>query len=315
MTRAGGYVRALLPTGRDYRSIGRTWRGDLLAGLTVGIVALPLALGFGIASGAGAAAGLITAIVAGVIAAVFGGSNVQVSGPTGAMVVVLAPIVAAHGMARGCRGERARRDHGADRRGCATRARGVVHSVAGDRGLHPRHRDHHLPAAGARPHRGRCRQHPAHERRGHRGVLPRRGGPDLPALVTLRGRDRRGVHVPAAARAPIDPGLARGHRPRHVAGTGAAVAARGHRGTADALFPRSACRHSRWIRSRSSSCPRSPSRRSRRSSRCCRRASLPPSPIPAPTTPTANSSDRDSPRSARDCSEACRRPVRSPARR
>ena len=99
MTRAGGYVRALLPTGRDYRSIGRTWRGDLLAGLTVGIVALPLALGFGIASGAGAAAGLITAIVAGVIAAVFGGSNVQVSGPTGAMVVVLAPIVAAHGMA------------------------------------------------------------------------------------------------------------------------------------------------------------------------------------------------------------------------
>ena len=51
MTRTGGYVRALLPTGRDYRSIGRTWRGDLLAGLTVGIVALPLALGFGITSG------------------------------------------------------------------------------------------------------------------------------------------------------------------------------------------------------------------------------------------------------------------------
>ena len=98
MNRAATYVRALLPARSDYAAVPRTWRGDLLAGLTVGIVALPLALGFGIASGAGAAAGLITAIVAGVIAAVFGGSNVQVSGPTGAMVVVLAPIVAAHGM-------------------------------------------------------------------------------------------------------------------------------------------------------------------------------------------------------------------------
>lgn len=96
--RSAAYLRALLPTSADYRLVGRTWRGDLLAGLTVGIVALPLALGFGISSGAGPEAGLITAIVAGVVAAVFGGSNVQVSGPTGAMVVVLAPIVAAHGM-------------------------------------------------------------------------------------------------------------------------------------------------------------------------------------------------------------------------
>ena len=70
-----------------------------MAGLTVGIVALPLALAFGVSSGAGAAAGLITAIVAGVVAAVFGGSHVQVSGPTGAMVVVLGPIVATHGAA------------------------------------------------------------------------------------------------------------------------------------------------------------------------------------------------------------------------
>ncbi|MBU4466226.1 MAG: SulP family inorganic anion transporter [Actinobacteria bacterium] len=91
-------ARALLPSGGDYRGVRTSWRRDLLAGVTVGIVALPLALGFGISSGAGAAAGLITAIVAGVIAAVFGGSNVQVSGPTGAMVVVLAPIVAAHGV-------------------------------------------------------------------------------------------------------------------------------------------------------------------------------------------------------------------------
>ncbi|MGN6274218.1 MAG: SulP family inorganic anion transporter [Protaetiibacter sp.] len=92
-------VRALLPAASDYAPLRRSWRGDLLAGITVGIVALPLALGFGISSGAGAEAGLITAIVAGVVAAVFGGSNVQVSGPTGAMVVVLAPIVASHGIA------------------------------------------------------------------------------------------------------------------------------------------------------------------------------------------------------------------------
>ncbi|SKA95955.1 sulfate permease, SulP family [Agreia bicolorata] len=93
-----GYLRPLLPSLNDYRDIRRTWRGDLVAGITVGIVALPLALAFGVSSGAGAEAGLITAIVAGVIAAIFGGSNVQVSGPTGAMVVVLGPVVVAHGV-------------------------------------------------------------------------------------------------------------------------------------------------------------------------------------------------------------------------
>lgn len=91
-------VRAFLPARADYRDLRRTWRSDLLAGVTVGIVALPLALAFGVSSGAGAEAGLVTAIIAGVVAAVFGGSNVQVSGPTGAMVVVLGPIIAAHGV-------------------------------------------------------------------------------------------------------------------------------------------------------------------------------------------------------------------------
>jgi len=89
---------ALLPRREDYSGLGRSWRQDLLAGITVGIVALPLALAFGVSSGVGAAAGLVTAIVAGLVAAVFGGSHVQVSGPTGAMVVVLAPIVASHGV-------------------------------------------------------------------------------------------------------------------------------------------------------------------------------------------------------------------------
>jgi SulP family sulfate permease len=91
------YLRSMLPSWADYRSVKRTWRGDLIAGITVGIVALPLALAFGVSSGAGAESGLVTAVVAGIIAAVFGGSNIQVSGPTGAMVVVLGPIVATHG--------------------------------------------------------------------------------------------------------------------------------------------------------------------------------------------------------------------------
>ncbi len=70
---------------------------DLTAGVMVGLIALPLALGFGVSSGLGAGAGLVTAVVAGGLAAVFGGSRVQVSGPTGAMTVVLVPIVATHG--------------------------------------------------------------------------------------------------------------------------------------------------------------------------------------------------------------------------
>ncbi len=90
-------VRSLLPTRADLAAMGRDPRRDLLAGLTVAVVALPLALGFGETSGLGAEAGLATAVVAGALAAVFGGSNLQVSGPTGAMTVVLVPIVAQYG--------------------------------------------------------------------------------------------------------------------------------------------------------------------------------------------------------------------------
>jgi SulP family sulfate permease len=91
-------VRDLLPRRSDYDLRPRTLRADLLAGVTVGVVALPLALAFGVSSGVGAAAGLVTAVIAGVVAAVLGGSNHQVSGPTGAMAVVLAPIVVTHGL-------------------------------------------------------------------------------------------------------------------------------------------------------------------------------------------------------------------------
>lgn len=94
----GGIAR-LLPNRRDYTELRSSWRRDVLAGVTVAVVALPLALAFGLSSGVGAAAGLITAVVAGLVAAVFGGSHVQVSGPTGAMAVVLAPVVVQFGLA------------------------------------------------------------------------------------------------------------------------------------------------------------------------------------------------------------------------
>ncbi|MEO3785431.1 SulP family inorganic anion transporter [Actinocorallia sp. B10E7] len=87
----------LLPARSDWRAARRSPGRDLLAGLIVAVVALPLALAFGVSSGLGAQAGLVTAIVAGALAAVFGGSNLQVSGPTGAMTVVLVPIVHRYG--------------------------------------------------------------------------------------------------------------------------------------------------------------------------------------------------------------------------
>jgi SulP family sulfate permease len=71
---------------------------DLLAGMTVGIVALPLSMALAIATGVAPQHGLYTAIVAGAVIALLGGSRVQVSGPTAAFVVVLAPIVARYGV-------------------------------------------------------------------------------------------------------------------------------------------------------------------------------------------------------------------------
>lgn len=71
---------------------------DLLAGLTVAAVALPLALAFGVASGASAAAGMVTAILAGIIMGLLGGAPYQISGPTGAMSAVLIVLVSRYGL-------------------------------------------------------------------------------------------------------------------------------------------------------------------------------------------------------------------------
>jgi SulP family sulfate permease len=74
------------------------WRSDFWAGITVGIVALPLSMALAIATGVPPQHGLYTAIVAGVVIAICGGSRVNISGPTAAFVVVLQPIVHQHGL-------------------------------------------------------------------------------------------------------------------------------------------------------------------------------------------------------------------------
>src|SRR5690554_860049 len=73
-------------------------RKDLMAGLIVGIVALPLAIAFAIASGVSPDKGLITAIMAGLIISVLGGSRVQIGGPTGAFIVIVYAIVQEFGV-------------------------------------------------------------------------------------------------------------------------------------------------------------------------------------------------------------------------
>src|ERR1700731_5493829 len=76
----------------------KQFAADLLAGVTVGLVALPLAMAFAIASGVPPQAGLYCAIVAGFVISALGGSSTQIGGPTGAFVVVMFGIVAKYGI-------------------------------------------------------------------------------------------------------------------------------------------------------------------------------------------------------------------------
>jgi SulP family sulfate permease len=81
---------------RDYDR--HKFLSDLIAGITVGLVALPLAMAFAIASGLTPQAGIYCAIVTGFLISALGGSKMQIGGPTGAFVVVIAGIVAVHGV-------------------------------------------------------------------------------------------------------------------------------------------------------------------------------------------------------------------------
>ena len=94
--RATSYTPKLITVLREGYSFS-AFRADAIAGLTVAIVALPLAMALGIASGASPDKGLITAVVAGFLISTLGGSRVQVGGPTGAFVVVVFNVIAQHG--------------------------------------------------------------------------------------------------------------------------------------------------------------------------------------------------------------------------
>ena len=85
----------LLTTIRDYTP--RLFLGDLFAGISVALVAIPLSIAIAIASGAPPEAGLVTAIVAGFLISALGGSKVQIGGPTGAFIVVVYAVIAEHG--------------------------------------------------------------------------------------------------------------------------------------------------------------------------------------------------------------------------
>ena len=90
------FTPKLLTTLREGYRV-RDMRSDAIAGLTVAIVALPLAMALGIASGASPDKGLVTAVVAGFLISALGGSRVQVGGPTGAFVIVIFNVIAQHG--------------------------------------------------------------------------------------------------------------------------------------------------------------------------------------------------------------------------
>ena len=87
----------LFSTMRDYT--GAKLAKDVMAGIIVGIVAIPLAIAFGIASGVGPTEGLVTAIIAGFLISAFGGSRVQIGGPTGAFIVIIYGIIQQFGVA------------------------------------------------------------------------------------------------------------------------------------------------------------------------------------------------------------------------
>ncbi|MBX6317175.1 SulP family inorganic anion transporter [Pigmentiphaga sp.] len=89
---------ALLEAHRAGLLSRQNWLPNIISGVIVGVVALPLAMAFAIASGVKPEQGLYTAIVAGLAVSIFGGSRLQIAGPTGAFIVILADIVAKHGV-------------------------------------------------------------------------------------------------------------------------------------------------------------------------------------------------------------------------
>ena len=90
------FAPKLFQTLKSYNA--KRFSQDALAGIIVGIVAIPLAIAFGISSGVGPTEGLVTAIIAGLIISLFGGSKVQIGGPTGAFIIIIYGIIQQYGL-------------------------------------------------------------------------------------------------------------------------------------------------------------------------------------------------------------------------
>ena len=153
------------------------FRADVISGLTVAIVALPLSMAIAIASGVTPDRGLYTAVIGGFIVSLLGGSRFQIGGPAGAFIVLVALTVERHGV-DGVILATADGRRVPDRRGpAAARHLHQVHSLSGDGGIHRRHRRHHLrePAQGSARHhacRARSRANSFRNWRRWRAALP-----------------------------------------------------------------------------------------------------------------------------------------------
>ncbi len=124
-------------------------RADMIAGLTVAIVALPLSMAIAIASGVSPDRGLFTAIVGGFLVSLLGGSRFQIGGPAGAFIVLVLATVQAHGL-DGLILATFMSGSFPDTRGLSAAGHlHQVHSLSCDRGLHRGHRRHHLRESAA----------------------------------------------------------------------------------------------------------------------------------------------------------------------
>src|SRR5574344_1792431 len=133
----------LLYTLKNYNK--KKFTADLMAGIIVGIVALPLAIAFGIASGVSPEKGILTAIIAGFAISVFGGSRVQIGGPTGAFIIIIYVIGRLVPHLAGC---------------AEVGNYHPLHPLPHHCGIHQRYCPHHLLHSSERPswsaHRGCC---------------------------------------------------------------------------------------------------------------------------------------------------------------
>ena len=292
---------------------------NISAGVVVGIVALPLAMAFAIASGAKPEQGLYTALVAGLLVTLFGGTRVQIAGPTGAFAVLLFGVTARL-RPRGApdRDAAGRGDAAASRPGQARRRHPLHPGVRRSR-LHGRHRDRHLRGPVGQLLRTARRRPVPRSSRSCRSLLA--SFAHLQPATTMLGVASLLIvalwpRIPVVGKVPSPMvALLAATAVRHLRPSRRRRRRSAPRSAASrAGCRRSRCRISRSPASRSCCSRRSRSRCSAPSSRCSRRPS-PTACSARSTTPTRSSSDRASPTSAPGSSAGSPPPARSRAPR